>query len=155
MHATWFSTREFSLNETLNMQFNHREGSRGLVQTSCRLTEPGYRQDDCQVSQDIGCHNDVIKWKHFPRNWPFVRGIHRSPVNSPHKSQWRGALKFSLIPDWVNNREAGDLRRHRGQYDVIVMWDNSKEGRMRYDFRITKYNTHLAGQQGDPNAHST
>ena len=35
-------------------------------------------------------HDDVIKWKHFPRYWPFVRGIHRSPVNSPHKSQWRG-----------------------------------------------------------------
>ena len=28
---------------------------------------------------------------------PFVRGIHRSPVSSPHKSQWRGALVFSLI----------------------------------------------------------
>ena len=23
-------------------------------------------------------HDDVIKWKHFPRNWPFVREIHRS-----------------------------------------------------------------------------
>ena len=42
-------------------------------------------------------HDDVIKWKHFPRNWPFVRGIHLSPVNSPHKGQWRGALMFSLI----------------------------------------------------------
>ena len=71
-------------------------------------------------------HDDVIKWKHFPRNWPFVRGIHRSPVNSPHKGQWRGALMFSLIcvwiNDWVNNREAGDLRRYRAHYDVIVMW---------------------------------
>ena len=56
---------------------------------------------------------------------PFVRGIHRSPVNSPHKGQWRGALMFTLIctrtNDWVNNREAGDLRRHRGHYDVTVM----------------------------------
>ena len=42
-------------------------------------------------------HDDVIKWKHFPRYWPFVRGIHRSPVNSPHKGQWRGALMFYLI----------------------------------------------------------
>ena len=42
-------------------------------------------------------HDDVIKWKHFPRYWPFVRGIHRSQVNSPHKGQWRGALMFSLI----------------------------------------------------------
>ena len=25
-------------------------------------------------------HDDVIKWKHFPRYWPFVRGIHRSPA---------------------------------------------------------------------------
>ena len=32
-------------------------------------------------------HDDVVKWKHFPRYWPFVRGIHRSPVNSPHKGQ--------------------------------------------------------------------
>ena len=70
-------------------------------------------------------HDDVIKWKHFPRNWPFVREIHRSPVNFPHKGQWRGALMFSLIyawiNDWVNNREAGDSRRQHGHYDVIVM----------------------------------
>ena len=70
-------------------------------------------------------HDDVIKWKHFPRYWPFVRGIHRSPVNSPHKGQWRRALMFSLIcvwiNGWVNNREAGDLRRYRLHYDVIVM----------------------------------
>ena len=71
-------------------------------------------------------HDDVIKWKHFPRYWPFVRGIHRSPGNSPHKGQWRGALMFSFIcfwiNGWVNNRKAGDLRRSRAHYDVIVMW---------------------------------
>ena len=46
--------------------------------------------------------------------------------NSPHKGQWRGALMFSLIcvwiNGWVNNRETGDLRRHRGHYDVNVMY---------------------------------
>ena len=42
-------------------------------------------------------HDDVIKWKHFPCYWQSVRGIHRSPVNSPHKGQWREALMFSLI----------------------------------------------------------
>ena len=47
-------------------------------------------------------HDDVIKWKHFPRCWPFVRGIHRSPVNSLHKGQWRGALRLSLIFAWTN-----------------------------------------------------
>ena len=73
-------------------------------------------------------HDDVIKWKYFPRYWPFVRGIHRSPVNSPHKGPWRGALMFSLICAWiicwVNNREAGDLRRHCTHYVVIVMTSN-------------------------------
>ena len=77
-------------------------------------------------------NDDVIKWKHFPHYWPFVRRIHRSPVNSPHKGQWRGALMFSLIcariNDWVNNHEAGDLRRRRAHYDVTVMdnWCNTK-----------------------------
>ena len=70
-------------------------------------------------------HDDVIKWKHFPRYSPFVRGIHRSPVISPHKGQWRGALMFSLtcawINGWVNNRKIGDLRRHHGHNDVTIM----------------------------------
>ena len=70
-------------------------------------------------------HDDVIKWKHFPRYWPFVRGIHRWPVNSPHKGQWRGALIFSLIwawtKGWVNNHDAGDLRCCCTHYDIIVM----------------------------------
>ena len=78
----------------------------------------------CFSNWSVMSHNDVIKWKHFPRYWPFVRGIHRSQVNSPHKGQWRGALMFSLICAWidccVNNREAGDLRRRRANYDVIV-----------------------------------
>ena len=74
-------------------------------------------------------HDDVIKWKHFPRHWPFVRGINRSPVNSPRKGQWRGALMFSLICVWikveVNNREAGDLRPYRAHYDVTIMGTRS------------------------------
>ena len=61
-------------------------------------------------------HNNVIKWKHFTRYWPFVRGI--------HKGQWRGALMFSSISAWtngsVNNRNTGDLRRHRAFYDVTL-----------------------------------
>ena len=75
-------------------------------------------------------HDDVIKWKHFPRYWSFVRGIHQSQVISPHKGQWRGALMFSLIcvwiNGWVNNRETGDLRRRHAHYDVIVMISISK-----------------------------
>ena len=58
-------------------------------------------------------YDDVIKWKHFPPYWSFVRGIHRSPFNYTHKAQWRGALMFSLIcawiNGWVNNRSWGRL----------------------------------------------
>ena len=75
---------------------------------------------DFPISDD-----DVIKWEHFPRYWSFVRGNSPVPVNSPHKGQWRGALMFSLIctriNGWVNNDEAGDLRRNRAHYGVIVM----------------------------------
>ena len=68
-------------------------------------------------------------WRHqmetFSALLALCAGNSPVPVNSPHKGQWRGALVFSLIypwiNDWVNNREAGDLRRQRGHYDVIVM----------------------------------
>ena len=77
------------------------------------------------ITQPSAYHDNVIKWKHFPRNWPFVRRIHRSPVNSPHKGQWRGVLMHSFIcariNGWVNNREAGDSRRHRA-HDVIAIF---------------------------------
>ena len=52
-------------------------------------------------------------------------GIHWSPVISPHKGQWRGALTFSLISvwtkGWVSNRDASDLRRHCAHFDVTIM----------------------------------
>ena len=66
-------------------------------------------------------HYDVIKWKHFPHYWPFVRGIHRSQMNSPHKGQWHRVLMFSSMyasNGWVNNQDTGDLSTH---YDVTVM----------------------------------
>ena len=71
-------------------------------------------------------HDDVIKRKYFPRCWLFVRGIHRSPVDFPNKGQRHWAMMFSLIcawtNGWVNNQDAGDLRRHRTHFDVTVMW---------------------------------
>ena len=90
-------------------------------------------------------------WRHlmedFPRYWSFVRGIHRSPVNSPHKGQWRGSLMFSLIctwiNGWVNNREAGDLRSHRANYDVIVMWNRSWNWIDEYEWTWIYYSLFL------------
>ena len=78
-----------------------------------------------------GCPSAATWWRHQMETLsallaPFVRGIHRSPVNSPHKVQWRGALMFSLICAWTNdwvttNRDAGDLRRRRAYYIVSVI----------------------------------
>ena len=81
---------------------------------------------DCVLgTANSGCHDDVIKWKHFLRYWPLVREIHQSPVNSPHKDQWRGVLMYSLIcvwtNGWANNGEAAALGRHRAHYYIIVM----------------------------------
>ena len=77
---------------------------------------------DYNISQN---HDDVIKTKDLPCYWPFVSRIHRSPVASPYRGEWRGTLIFSLICAWTNgcanNRDAGDLRRHRAHYDVTVM----------------------------------
>ena len=91
----------------------------------------------CWGLQRYVCHDDVIKWKHFPRYWPFMRGIHRSPLNSPHNGQWRGALMFSLIctriNGWVNTGQAGDLRRHFAHYDVIVMQIKKAKGHSRWE----------------------
>ena len=85
-------------------------------------------------------HNDVVKWKHFPRYWPFVWGIHRSPVNSPHKGQWRRSSMFPLISIWINgwanNRDAGDLKLYHAHYDVTVMLDQYMKHHLLID-RVT------------------
>ena len=89
-------------------------------------------------NEHMWCHGTesylrLAWWRHqmetFSALLAICAGIHRSPVNSLHKGQWHGAFMFSLICAWinlwVNNREAGDLRRYRAHYDVIVMspWD--------------------------------
>ena len=69
-------------------------------------------------------------WRHqtetFSALLAICVGIYRWTANSPHRGQWRGALVLSLIcawiNGWVNNREAGDRRRHRAHYDVAVMF---------------------------------
>ena len=43
-------------------------------------------------------HDDVIKWKRFPRYWPFVRGIHRSPAERP------GTRSFDVFFDLRLNK---------------------------------------------------
>ena len=118
-----------------------------MIESNATLTRSS-KTRYCRKHTIIQTHDDVIKWKHFPRYWPIVRGIHRSPVNSPHEGQWRGALVFSLIcvwiNDWVNNREAGGLRRYQAHYDVIViqsqttLW-NQERHRISQCGSLTRY----------------
>ena len=105
------------------------------VFTNCYLSTIVSIQYRCKrVEWDTMSYLNVLRWRHqietFPRYWPFVREIHRSLVNSPHKSKWRGALMFSMISAWTkgwgNNRHVGDWKRHRAQYDVTVMlWNRA------------------------------
>ena len=88
----------------------------------------------------LASYHRMIWWCHQMESFSALLifnagGIHRSPVTSPHRGRWHGALMFSLICawingwvnnreagySWVNNREAGDLRRHRAHYYVTVM----------------------------------
>ena len=68
-------------------------------------------------------HDDGHQMETFSALLAFCAG--NSPVNSPHKGQWRGASMFSSIcawiNGWVNNSEASDLRCHHTHYDIIVM----------------------------------
>ena len=69
-------------------------------------------------------HDDVIKWKHFPRYWPWDFTGHWliSRTKASDAELWCFLWSAPWINGWVNNREAGDLRRHRAHYDVIVMF---------------------------------
>ena len=68
-------------------------------------------------------------WRHQMETFSALLALcaGNSPVTGefPHKGHWRGTLMFSLICaltyNWVNNKDAGDLRRHRAHYDVTVM----------------------------------
>ena len=66
-------------------------------------------------------HEDVMQWKRFPHYWPFVKGIHRPPVDSPHKEANNTeffSLLFSLNKRSKDSRVAGD-------WSMTLMWRTS------------------------------
>ena len=74
-------------------------------------------------------HDDVIKWKHFLRYWPFVQGIHRwIPLT---KASDVGTLMFSLIcslKKWLSKQSwgwwfempLGSLWRHCNAHNTYI-----------------------------------
>ena len=93
------------------------------------INEEHWKFTKARISRGIGIlykckisHDDVDKWKHFPRYWPFVRGStgHRwIPLTKANDAElW---LISAWTNGWADNQDAGDLRRHSAHYDVTVM----------------------------------
>ena len=95
--------------------------------------------------------DDVIKWKYF-RVTGLLCGKFTGHRRIP-RTKANYALMFSLIcawiNGWVNNREAGDLRRLRAHYDVTAMdsltkdWDNSGAPAMELPWSCVKHTSRL------------
>ena len=86
---------------TLHIRLKHMIHIHDL--TSDKLCERGPIKKSTHLHEEMFMyhsseHDDVIKWKHFLRYWPFVRGIHRSPVNSQHRSVRRSFDVFFDLP---------------------------------------------------------
>ena len=115
-HVDTADIRECNCNKWVNVGLNLFDSNSTVAQNlkTILITSPSWANPWWRHEKEI-----------FPRYWSFVRGIHRSPVKSPHKGQWRGALMFSLIcpwrDGWANNRDAGNLRCHRAHYSVTLM----------------------------------
>ena len=117
------------------------------ISCKCDTNRAGHFTLDAHASRPVACHfsladNRIDLWCCFmmtSSNGSIFRVTGHlceeftgpGPVNSRHEGQWRGALMFPLIcawiNGWVNNRKAGDLRRHRAHYDVGVMCKSFKK----------------------------
>ena len=115
--------------EILYHQYRHFHHRNKMVSQSSYAHPLLVRWNFCVESGTINHNLSITLWRHqmehFPRHWPFVRGIHRWSLDSPYKGEWRRALMFSLIcawtNGWTNNWDASDLTRHRTHYYVTVM----------------------------------
>ena len=112
----WFSTstdichkskRFISAIQSENVTLNNSGWKQNINKLSC-------------IEKPKWLHHSNAWWRHQMEAFSALLAI-----CAPHKGQWRGALVFTLIcvwiNGWVNNREAGDLRRNHAHYDVTVM----------------------------------
>ena len=113
LRRRWFETSSCSLWRHCNEYLSQRRNNSSYAQTPYGwltllwiLDAKWMKQPAKSTSNIRGIfRDDVIKWKHIPRCWPFVR-VTRS---------------FDVFFGWANNRDVGDLRRHRAHDDVTVM----------------------------------
>ena len=108
-------TRSFDVffDARLNKRLSKQSGRRWFETPShslwrhCNMHQWWYDLLLTLPEQSMISHDVVIKWIHFPRYWPFVRGIHRSPVNSP--TQRPVTRSFDAFFDLRLNKR---LRKH-------------------------------------------
>ena len=93
-----------------------------------KITEPVWK-----LFWSRHCTCDVIKLKHFPRHWPFVREIHRSPVDSLHKGQWRRALMFFL---YAHEQAIEQTIETPVIWDAIALVMTSLQWRYQHDTHV-------------------
>ena len=121
--SRYISVCPSSRNPTMFVAFNGRNSSKEVPGPDVIIRTDDTTRAVC-ICKKLHWHMMTSPNETFSVLLAFVLGIHRWPVDSPPKVQWRGALIFSLIYAWTNiwanNRDAGDLRRHRTHYDVTV-----------------------------------
>ena len=89
LYGNWCSSNQILLAFVLNGLIDNnltlvqimawrRKGDKPLSLSIVTLFTDSYIRYSASMGQISSIHDDVIKWKHFPRNWPFVREIHRS-----------------------------------------------------------------------------
>ena len=100
-----------------------------------------YTNNKVQYEQiEFHKHDNVIKWKGY---WPFVRGIHRSPVNSPHRPLTQG---FDVFFDLRMNKTSSKRSRLRCfQAPSRPLWRhcNGKSRKKIFRSVCIKYNLFL------------
>ena len=142
--ASWTMCDRNTSLETVNVHYTSRDWRKKL----------GRKHTICTFSSRMMSSNGNI----FRVTGLFVRGIHRPPVDSPPKSQWRGALMLSVIctwtNGWANNRDADDFRRHRAHYDVTVILGVSYIQEQMADKKVatdlSEFKTTFERQNPDP-----
>ena len=112
LFLVWLPCFKWIINETKMLSFSSMAAPEfvvfdcynSLIKVQLQVVEP-------VSSFQWRRHGDVIKWKHFPRFWPFVRGIQPWPVDSPHKGQ----LSYFFI--------CLDKRFQEQTIEMPVIWD--------------------------------
>ena len=88
--SIWFKqTFVYEHTHNIYMQVIHNKTIFALVSGSARTEKADTEISRYKFSVQVPLHNDGIRWEYFPCYWLFVRGIHRLPVDSSHKGQWR------------------------------------------------------------------